>query len=29
VNRAEALTSAEREADFDRAVTIAATALLS
>jgi purine-nucleoside phosphorylase len=29
VNRAEALTSAEREADFDRAVTIAASALLS
>jgi purine-nucleoside phosphorylase len=29
VSRAEALTSAEREADFDRAVTIAAAALLT
>jgi purine-nucleoside phosphorylase len=29
VSREEALTSAEREADFDRAVTIAAAALLS
>jgi purine-nucleoside phosphorylase len=29
VRRAEALTPAERETDFDRAVTIAATALLA